>query len=62
MQTQQVVFFKEIESKGLDTRYWENYGRRDCANFYMERLCKLHYSQSRVMPGPQQCGSPGVWG
>jgi hypothetical protein len=20
----------------------------------MERLCKLHYSQSRVMPGPQQ--------
>jgi hypothetical protein len=27
---------------------------RGCANFYMERQCKLHYSQSRVMPGPQK--------
>jgi hypothetical protein len=26
----------------------KNNGRRGCANFYMERLCKLHYSQSRV--------------
>jgi hypothetical protein len=26
---------------------------RGCANFCIERLGKLHYSQSRVMPGPQ---------
>jgi hypothetical protein len=43
MWTKQVVFLEEIENKGQDTRYWGNYGRRGCANFYMERLCKLHY-------------------
>jgi hypothetical protein len=34
---------RRYEKKGQDTRYWENYGRIGCANFYMERLCKLHY-------------------
>jgi hypothetical protein len=34
---------RRCENKGQDTRYWEKYGRRGCANFYMERLCKLHY-------------------
>jgi hypothetical protein len=36
------------ENKGQDTRYWEKYGRRGCANFYMERLCNSITSQSRV--------------
>jgi hypothetical protein len=36
------------ENKGQDTRYWGNYGRRGCANFYMERLCISITSQSRV--------------
>jgi hypothetical protein len=34
---------RRCENKGQDTRYWENYGRRGCVNFYLERLCKLHY-------------------
>jgi hypothetical protein len=34
---------RRCENKGQDTRYWENYGRRGCTNFYMKRLCKLHY-------------------
>jgi hypothetical protein len=34
---------RRCENKGQDTRYWENYGKRGYANFYIERLCKLHY-------------------
>jgi hypothetical protein len=36
---------RRCENKGQDTRYWGNYGRRGCANFYMERLCKLLYGE-----------------
>jgi hypothetical protein len=34
---------KRFEENGQDTRYWENYGRNGCENFYMERLYKLHH-------------------
>jgi hypothetical protein len=35
--------------EAVQTSIWQG-----CANPHMVRLCKLHYSQSRVMPGPQQ--------
>jgi hypothetical protein len=47
MWTQQVVFFKEMGEQGQDTRCWEEYGRRGCANSIT--------SQSGLMPAPQQC-------
>jgi hypothetical protein len=47
---------RRCENKGQDARYWENYGRRGCANFYMERLCKLHYI---LVPG--SCLVPQNW-
>jgi hypothetical protein len=54
MRTQQLYPSRRCENKGQDSRSWENYGTRGCANSYVERLCKLCYSQSRVMPGLQQ--------
>jgi hypothetical protein len=36
----------DVTSKVKTLRYWENYGRRGCANFYMEKLCKLLYGEA----------------
>jgi hypothetical protein len=56
MQTEQVVFFKEMRgNKGQDTRYWEKYSRRSCANFYYgEAVQAPLFPSPGSMPGPQQ--------
>jgi hypothetical protein len=48
-----LYFSRRCENKGQDTKYWEKYGRRVYANFYMERLCKPLCPSPGFMPGPQ---------
>jgi hypothetical protein len=52
---------RRCENKGQDTRYWGYYGRRGCANFYMERLCKLLHEevvQTPLFPVQDHAWSP----
>jgi hypothetical protein len=40
----------DVRRKVKTPRYWENYARKGCANFYMERLCKLLYGEAVQTP------------